>query len=593
MTEIRVNTGLGMTAPRSGSSADSLISAAGFAVSLRQASAADASTIADRPANTRQNVVNTDQTTVNTRQNVQTSTETDAAPQSPADVVSESAEQGYVPEVNGQLQGGQGEQAEVVISDELQAVIAAAMGKGGEMTDPQLTEKAKKFLEALAADEELQLELKNMLTEALHKAFEKLKDPQQQEEEFNQKVLRFLEKFLDKMNKKDDKKTALEEGKIDNSSEGLLMQMLQNMIRQMQGVQTKTTTIADAEALESQVIAPLDSVAALNTDMFESADTQTQQQVIPEEKAEDVPVRTDSFVDDLENPEDLPKTAEAQNAQYQKIAQEVYGEVAEKFYQAAESKAPELTEVYKVTTVNEETTAALTRLPENLQKRTRSSEEELEELKRLFGMQERKHEKPEELEETEESEESEAQSKQQNADTGSRKPAVTEDISKFSEKLNVEAIASTEKAEAPAVARSFTLGESGVKQVLSQVVTETLNNLPQEQGEKSFSMTLNPETLGKITVRMVENAGKVSVVVTAHNKDTAELLAQRLDGMESMMKQSGTQLEKCQVVYEPEQNDRAGQQNYDGSSKNPYVRQQNEKNTDEDGKFAEALQQAV
>ncbi len=587
MTEIRVNTGLGMTVPRSGSSADNLISAAGFAVSLRQASAADTSTIADRPANTRQNVENTDQNAVNTRRNVQTSTENDAVHQSRTDIASDAADQGYTTEVNGQLQG---EQTEVVISDELKAAIAAAMGKGGEMTDPQLTEQAKKFLEALAADEELQLELKNMLVEALHKAFEKLKDPQQQEEEFNQKVLRFLEKFLEKMNKKDDKKTALEEGKIDNSPEGLLMQMLQNMIRQMQGVQTKTTTIADAEALESQVIAPLDSVAALNTDMFESADTQNQQ-VIPEGKSEDVPVRTDSFVDNLETPEDLPKTAEAHNAQYQQIAQEVYDDVAEKFYQAAESKAPELAETYKVTTVSEENPAALTRLPENLQKRTRSSEEELEELKRLFGMQERKQKKPEELEETEESEE---QGKQQNADTGSRKPTAAEDISKFSERLNVEAIASTEKTEAPAIARSFTLSESGVKQVLSQVVTETLNNLPQEQGEKSFSMTLNPETLGKITVRMVENAGKVSVMVTAHNKDTAELLAQRLDGMESMMKQSGTQLEKCQVVYEPEQNDRAGQQNYDGSSKNPYVRQQNEKNTDEDGRFAEELrQQAV
>lgn len=82
-------------------------------------------------------------------------------------------------------------------------------------------------------------------------------------------------------------------------------------------------------------------------------------------------------------------------------------------------------------------------------------------------------------------------------------------------------------------------------------------------------------------------------MVTAHNKETADILASRLDGMQEAMKDSGTQLEKCQVVYSPERNDRSADQNYDGSSKNPYVRQDTEENTDKDGEFSELLRQAV
>ena len=58
------------------------------------------------------------------------------------------------------------------------------------------------------------------------------------------------------------------------------------------------------------------------------------------------------------------------------------------------------------------------------------------------------------------------------------------------------------------------------------------------------------------------------------------------------MQENGTQLEKYQVVYEPEQNERSGQQSFDGSSKNPYVKQEVEE-SEGDGEFAELLQQAV
>ncbi|MCM1297977.1 MAG: flagellar hook-length control protein FliK [Firmicutes bacterium] len=602
MTEIRVGSGLSMTASRS-SSTDDLISSAGFMASLQQVSAAEigtAPTVAsDRSANSQQSVRSTDQTAASAQAAASSQPATDArtaantqTAQDNPDAAANAAEQGYTADQPAQPVQEDKAQFDNLSGEDLKAALQAAMGTDVSGEKAALAEQAKKFLEALASDEDLQQTLKDMLTQALHKAFEELKDPDKREEEFTQKVLKFLEKFIEKMNGKE-KKTALEEGNPDQSAEGLLMQMLQNMIRQMQGVQTKDTTVSGAQALESQAIAPVDAAAALNADMFEAPELPNQM-AMPEEKTEDVPARTDSFVNNLENAEDMPKAAEenaaeavrpAERAEYEQIAEKVYTQVADQFYQAVGDKAE------TVATVEEK--ATVTRVENRYSKKVRSSEEELEELKRLFGMEPKKREKIEKPEETEESEES---GKGRQTDPGTNRKnteTVTEDTAKFSEKLGIETVAVTEKTEAPAVARSFTLGEAGVKQVLSQVVTEALNNLPQEQGEKTFMMTLNPETLGRITVKMVENAGKMNIVVTAHNKDTAELLSSRLDGMEAMMKQSGTQLEKCQVVYEPEQNDRAGQQNYEGSSKNPYSRQQDESGTDEDGKFAEALQQAV
>ena len=58
------------------------------------------------------------------------------------------------------------------------------------------------------------------------------------------------------------------------------------------------------------------------------------------------------------------------------------------------------------------------------------------------------------------------------------------------------------------------------------------------------------------------------------------------------MRDQGTQLEKYQVVHGAEQDGRAEQQNYEGSSKNPYVRNI-EEDGDDDGEFEKVLQSAV
>lgn len=143
-----------------------------------------------------------------------------------------------------------------------------------------------------------------------------------------------------------------------------------------------------------------------------------------------------------------------------------------------------------------------------------------------------------------------------------------------------------------ALARVFEGSESGAEQIVTQIVSEIFNQLPENGGTTTFVMTLNPESLGKVTVKLVEEAGKISVSVTAHEKRTAEILSQRFDTLQTAMKENGTQLEKYQVVYAPEKDEGAAHQNFDGSSKNPYVKQDDEESED-NGEFAEFLQQVV
>lgn len=111
-----------------------------------------------------------------------------------------------------------------------------------------------------------------------------------------------------------------------------------------------------------------------------------------------------------------------------------------------------------------------------------------------------------------------------------------------------------------------------------------------ENGETTFTMVLNPESLGRIAVKLVTNAGKVTVQITAENRAAQELLAQRGENLAGSLKENGIDLEKYQVVYEPQQNS-LNRENYNGSSKNPYTNQQNESESDDesDTSFADLL----
>lgn len=122
------------------------------------------------------------------------------------------------------------------------------------------------------------------------------------------------------------------------------------------------------------------------------------------------------------------------------------------------------------------------------------------------------------------------------------------------------------------------------EEILSK--TDTLNG-----GRTEFTMELNPETLGKITVKLVSAHGRVEVSISAENEETGRLLQSRGENIGNALRESGIELERYQVVSERE-DAQLMQDSYDGSSKNPYGRddEENSENQD-DGEFLELLSQ--
>lgn len=111
-------------------------------------------------------------------------------------------------------------------------------------------------------------------------------------------------------------------------------------------------------------------------------------------------------------------------------------------------------------------------------------------------------------------------------------------------------------------------------------------------GKTEFTMVLNPEHLGKITVRLVSTEGRVEVNISAENDSTRQLLESRAENIGAALRNNGVELERYQVVSEHEDAELM-QQNYDGSSKNPYGRDdENESQNDDSSEdFLEILQQ--
>lgn len=110
-----------------------------------------------------------------------------------------------------------------------------------------------------------------------------------------------------------------------------------------------------------------------------------------------------------------------------------------------------------------------------------------------------------------------------------------------------------------------------------------------EEGETEYSITLTPEDLGRITVKMTKTAdGAVSVSIAAENSRTLRILEDNGTAIQDALKHNGVQLENWQTVSESQQETRS--QDYQGSSKNPYREAEHDHQKDEDGEsFAEII----
>lgn len=117
-------------------------------------------------------------------------------------------------------------------------------------------------------------------------------------------------------------------------------------------------------------------------------------------------------------------------------------------------------------------------------------------------------------------------------------------------------------------------------EVMAQVTKIVEQAISENREQTEYSMVLNPEELGKITVKLIKAAdGAVSVTIVAENASTQRMLEQNGELMQSNLRANGVQLQSWQTVNEAHQE--TMQREYEGSSKNPYYREENDKTDDE------------
>ncbi|MGN1110136.1 MAG: flagellar hook-length control protein FliK [Oscillospiraceae bacterium] len=130
------------------------------------------------------------------------------------------------------------------------------------------------------------------------------------------------------------------------------------------------------------------------------------------------------------------------------------------------------------------------------------------------------------------------------------------------------------------VGRDGEMIEVRPSEIVSQVAKLVQQAVSENREATEYSMVLNPEELGRITVKLVKAAdGAVSVTIVAENASTQRMLEQNGELMQSNLRANGVQLQSWQTVNEAHQE--TMQREYDGSSKNPYYREEGENSDDE------------
>lgn len=127
-------------------------------------------------------------------------------------------------------------------------------------------------------------------------------------------------------------------------------------------------------------------------------------------------------------------------------------------------------------------------------------------------------------------------------------------------------------------------------EIVDQTVKLVEKAVTENDDKTEYSLVLNPEELGKITVKLTKAAdGAISITIAAENARTQRILEQHSETMQENLRSNGLNLESWQTVNERQQETAA--QDYNGSSKNPYFRNDDNKTEEEsDGKsFADII----
>ena len=128
-------------------------------------------------------------------------------------------------------------------------------------------------------------------------------------------------------------------------------------------------------------------------------------------------------------------------------------------------------------------------------------------------------------------------------------------------------------------------------EIIRQITTTVVEQSTTAEGDTEYSITLTPEDLGNITVKLTKTVdGLMTVSITADNARTQRLIEQHGAALQENLRNNGIELENWQTVNQSQQQARA--QDYSGSSRNPYYSGDNDSNDDDDAEgtsFAELI----
>ena len=121
---------------------------------------------------------------------------------------------------------------------------------------------------------------------------------------------------------------------------------------------------------------------------------------------------------------------------------------------------------------------------------------------------------------------------------------------------------------------------------ISEMAEFVSEHAPKANGRSTLTVVLTPETLGKITVRMVNESGKLTVEILTETQAAKELLQAKSQQLAYALKNDDVELTSYKVETSQAE---LFQRDFDGSSKNPYRQQSHGQQKNDTDDFEELL----
>ena len=121
---------------------------------------------------------------------------------------------------------------------------------------------------------------------------------------------------------------------------------------------------------------------------------------------------------------------------------------------------------------------------------------------------------------------------------------------------------------------------------ISDMAEFVSEHAPKANGKSTLTVVLTPETLGKITVRMANEGGRLTVEILTETQAAKELLQAKSEQLAYALKNDDVELTSYKVETSQAE---LFQRDFDGSSKNPYRQQSHGQQKNDTDDFEELL----